>query len=114
MSVLDSLIATASKILETPEEFLLQQENVYNESKEKAKELYDFCLQQMESDSRTEIPLDVMQELLIDEFDDEQIWQELELFNRQREKEGIEGVGEVVSMEVDLGEDEEEERQIDG
>ena len=47
MSVVDRLINSASAFLETPENFLLRQENVYNESKEKAKEFYDFFLQQV-------------------------------------------------------------------
>ena len=59
--------------------------------------------------------VDVMTELLIEEFDDEQIWQELELFNRQREKEvakGLEIDGELTHMGVE-GEEEEEEDNVD-
>ena len=56
--------------------------------------------------------VDVMTELLIEEFDDEQIWQELELFNRQREKEvakGLEIDGELTHMGVEGEEEEKEE-----
>ena len=47
MAVVDSLIQAVAGYLQTPENFLLKQENIYNESKEKAKQFYDFCLQQV-------------------------------------------------------------------
>ena len=47
MAVLEDLLKTASRFLETPEFFLLKQENVYNESKEKAKQFYDHFLQEV-------------------------------------------------------------------
>ena len=57
-----------------------------------------------------------MTELLIEEFDDEQIWQELELFNREREKEVAKGLkidAELAEIGVEGEEEVEEEEEDD-
>ena len=50
MSALDAFIAATASYLQSPECFLLKQENVYNETKEKVKAFYDHALQQVLAD----------------------------------------------------------------
>jgi len=114
--VLASFIASTLGILESPHLFVTKQEKVYNETKEKTKEFYDNFMSQLTEDGAEE-PTDVMPELFIEEFDDEQIWQELELLNRLQQPKLIggdrkrkledDGLGVELGDEEDDGDEEE-------
>ena len=73
--ILDRLIGSISKCSEKPEDFLGIQEQLADTFVNQTKELYDF--------TRGTLPLDdgALEELITENFDDEQIWQELELQN---------------------------------
>ncbi|XP_054278716.1 U3 small nucleolar ribonucleoprotein protein MPP10 [Macrosteles quadrilineatus] len=73
---LNEFLDNFSKASKKPYEFLSVQENLSESIKTLIKDIYDFTKNKEESKSKNALP-----KLIIEQFDDEQIWQELELQN---------------------------------
>ncbi|XP_074649601.1 U3 small nucleolar ribonucleoprotein MPP10-like isoform X2 [Tubulanus polymorphus] len=100
MHVLENVDKNLQKYTDKPEIFLSTQKTVEKGMKSCTKELYDFM---KEFDSAADSnSTDALPELIVENFDDEQIWQEIELQNDPHISGLVKGLSQLIAFKGDL------------
>lgn len=76
-----SLLSRFERTSEYPETYLKPPSSLEKDTKATVKDIFDFCKKDEPNSSRSLASTCPLQELLVDDFDIEQIWQEIELQN---------------------------------